>query len=202
MFEEPAGVNTNQSYITSSGKWYPGLEWIGDVARMTIYMYIRYPNQWTPTNVGSGSTSYSNLGDMPNIFLDWNAADPVSEYEILRNNILEQLQANRNPFIDNSNLATMLWNVPSVPECWSMLSSSLQLEEIDIIIWEEISTDIIHISNSPQIAFRWSIYNISGQKVQDDIEDTEIDISMLRLGIYFLKISAGTKKVTKKIVKI
>ena len=26
MFEEPPGVNTNQSYVTSSGKRYPGLE--------------------------------------------------------------------------------------------------------------------------------------------------------------------------------
>lgn len=39
MFEEPSGVNTNQSYVTSSGKWYPRLEWIVDVARMMMYMY-------------------------------------------------------------------------------------------------------------------------------------------------------------------
>jgi len=70
-------------------------------------MYIRYPNQCLPNNVGVGSTSYSTFGDMPNVFLDWNAQDPVSQYELNRNNILQTIQGNRNPFIDNPYLATI-----------------------------------------------------------------------------------------------
>ena len=56
-----------------------------------MMMYIRYPEQCGPTNVGSGSTSYSNIGDVSNIFLEWNAADEVSAYEIHRNDLLEEL---------------------------------------------------------------------------------------------------------------
>ena len=34
----------------------------------------------------------------------WNRIDPPSKQEILRNNIIEELQGNRNKFIDNSSL--------------------------------------------------------------------------------------------------
>ncbi|RZK16908.1 MAG: hypothetical protein EOO43_14025 [Flavobacterium sp.] len=86
LFEEGSGVD--MSYITSAGNWYPGNQWKGDIARMIMYMYVRYPSQCLPINVGVGSVSYSAFGDMPNVFLDWNAQDPVSQYEINRNNIL------------------------------------------------------------------------------------------------------------------
>lgn len=97
-FEFGSGTN---SYITSNGNWYPGDEWIGDIARMMMYIYVRYPTQCAATNVGVGSTSYSNFGDMPNIFLEWNMLDPVSQHELNRNEVLQNMQGNRNPFIDN-----------------------------------------------------------------------------------------------------
>ena len=100
--------------------WYPGDEWKGDVARMMMYMYLRYPTQCLATNVGSGLTTY-NI-DMPNIFLEWNEEDPVSQFEKTRNNALQGIQGNRNPFIDNPYLATMIWNGPQSPDAWNILT--------------------------------------------------------------------------------
>lgn len=60
-FEFGSGTN---SYKTSNGNWYPGDEWIGDITRMMMYMYVRYPTQCAATSVGVGSTSYSNFGDI------------------------------------------------------------------------------------------------------------------------------------------
>ena len=34
--------------------WYPGDEWKGDIARMMMYMYVRYNTRCLATNVGSG----------------------------------------------------------------------------------------------------------------------------------------------------
>jgi endonuclease I len=31
--------------LVNSTYWYPGDEWKGDVARMVMYMYVRYGNQ-------------------------------------------------------------------------------------------------------------------------------------------------------------
>ena len=100
--------------------WYPGDEWKGDVARMMMYMYLRYPTQCLATNVGSGTTTYNV--DMPNIFLEWNEEDPVSQFEKTRNDVLQSIQGNRNPFIDNPFLATMIWGGPQSPDAWNVLT--------------------------------------------------------------------------------
>ena len=105
-----AGSGT-PSYITADGYWYPGDEWKGDVARMMMYMYLRYGNQCLPTGVGVGNTVATDL-NMIDLFLQWNAEDPVSDLEKQRNPVLEQMQGNRNPFVDNPAFATQIWGGP------------------------------------------------------------------------------------------
>lgn len=105
-----------------STDWYPGDEWKGDVARMMMYLYVRYNSETPATNVGVGSTSYSPFNDMPNIFLEWNTEDPVSINEINRNEAVYSIQGNRNPFIDNPYLATLIWGGPQAPDFWNTLT--------------------------------------------------------------------------------
>lgn len=99
---------SGNSYITSQGNWYPGDEFKGDIARMVLYMYLRYGSRCLPKNVGVGS-AVSNDQNMLTLFLDWNAEDPVSSLETQRNDYLENLIGNRNPFIDNPAFATQIW---------------------------------------------------------------------------------------------
>lgn len=115
---------------SSNGGWYPGDEWKGDVARMMMYMYLRYGNQCKPTQVGNGSSS-GTPDAMIDLFLKWNAEDPVSQYEDNRNDYLENTgnsygQGNRNPFIDNPNLATQIWGGPVAQNRWGGNSSDTQ----------------------------------------------------------------------------
>ncbi len=93
---------------TVGTNWYPGDEWKGDVARMMLYMYLRYGNRCLPVNVGVGAT-LSNDPNMIDLFLQWNVEDPVSTFEDQRNQVLEGIQGNRNPFIDNPAFATQIW---------------------------------------------------------------------------------------------
>ena len=144
-FEDGSG--SIMSYITLAGNWYPGNEWKGDIARMIMYMYVRYPSQCLPNNVGVGSSSYSNYGDMPNVFLDWNAQDPVSQYEMNRNNILNTIQGNRNPFIDNPYLATIIWNGPQATDTWGVLSAD-EYTLSNNLIYPTITKDYIYINNT------------------------------------------------------
>jgi endonuclease I/chitodextrinase len=110
-FEDGSG----NSGATTAGNWYPGDEWKGDVARMMMYMYLRYGNQTLPTGVAVGSTVPSD-SNMVTLFLEWNAEDPVSDLEIQRNPILQGLQGNRNPFIDNPAFATQIWGGPQAED--------------------------------------------------------------------------------------
>ncbi len=112
--------------------WYPGDERKGDVARMMMYIYLRYPSQCKPINVGTGTTVSSGVA-MVELFLNWNAQDPVSTYEQQRNTSLETSQGNRNPFIDNPYLATAIWGGPDAENIWPG-SVSINEQEVKTIV--------------------------------------------------------------------
>ncbi len=104
----------------SNGGWYAGDEWKGDIARMMMYMYVRYGSQCLPTGVGIGSSS-ATPDAMIDLFLQWNAEDPISQIEINRNayhgNTANAFaQGNRNPFIDNPAFATQIWGGPQAED--------------------------------------------------------------------------------------
>ncbi|WP_272150951.1 endonuclease [Tenacibaculum aiptasiae] len=100
-----------------SGNWYPGEEWQGDVARMIMYMYLRYGNQCLPKNVIVGDTNSSD-NNMIDLLLQWNIDDPVSDFEKTRNNVVANAQGNRNPLIDNPYLATVIWGGGDAENTW------------------------------------------------------------------------------------
>jgi endonuclease I/chitodextrinase len=110
-----------------SGGWYPGDEWKGDIGRMMMYMYLRYGNQCLPKGVGVGTTN-SVDSNMIDLFLEWNAADPVSDFERQRNTYHESnenySQGNRNPFIDNAYLATRIWGGTPAEDSWGIYTSN------------------------------------------------------------------------------
>lgn len=118
-----AGTGNAQAVGPNNAHFYPGDEWRGDVARVILYMYLRYPNGCVPTVVSMGSTSFS--ADIPDILLQWNAEDPPSPYEIQRNNVIFQAQGNRNPFIDNPFIATLIWGGPTASNFWNLEGSDI-----------------------------------------------------------------------------
>lgn len=112
-FDDGVGVMAQK---TSRGGWFPGDEWKGDVARILMYMYVRYNSQCKPLNITMAPSTYS--ADFPDILLKWNIEDPVSDFERQRNNVVAGIQKNRNPFIDNPYLATVIWGGPAAQNTW------------------------------------------------------------------------------------
>ncbi len=106
-------LRLNYPYVDGSGEYglvteetfYPGDEWKGDVARMIMYLNIRY------------GENFDLVGGLE-LFLKWNVEDPVSAFEIQRNNVIEGAQGNRNPFIDNPYLATLIWGGTAAENKW------------------------------------------------------------------------------------
>ena len=184
----------------TTGNWYPGDEWRGDVARMIMYMYVRYPSQCAASDVGVGSTSYSNFGDMPNVFLEWNEEDPVSQYEINRNDILEGIQGNRNPFIDNPYLATQIWNGPTAQDNWNILATS-DLEQLNgLKLYPTVTSDVVFINNSSQMKYHYSIVNSLGQQLKTGEALNSIELSGFEKGFYFINLQLNNSQKTFKII--
>ncbi|PID28946.1 MAG: hypothetical protein CSB55_02440 [Candidatus Cloacimonadota bacterium] len=84
----------------------------GDVARMIFYMAVRYEgdNNTYDLEISDSTGTYGERLGKLNTLLEWNALDPVSAREIIRNNKIDKLyQRNRNPFIDHPEFAEMIW---------------------------------------------------------------------------------------------
>ncbi len=84
----------------------PANEYKGDFARCYMYMvtcYEDYATRWTSTGTSSmlGNNTYPTFKPYAiNLLMEWHRNDPVSSKEINRNNAVDNIQRNRNPFID------------------------------------------------------------------------------------------------------
>ncbi|MCC1483548.1 endonuclease [Winogradskyella immobilis] len=193
-------AGSGNSGDVGSGNWYPGDEWRGDVARIMMYMYVRYGDRCLPSLNAVGNTQGST--DMLQILLQWNADDPVSEVEDNRNNRLEIVYGNRNPFIDNPFLATAIWGGVPAEDRFGTLSTDLDsLTEFGIYPNPTTSNITLRL-NKPQ-STKVEVYDILGKKVlQENIDRTKIiNTSQLRSGVYILRLTQGNNTTSRKLVK-
>ena len=203
-------AGTGNSHNVTSTTWYPGDEWKGDVARMMMYMYLRYPTQCLPINVGTGATVSTDT-NMIQLFLQWNAEDPVSLYEDNRNTYHGNInntfaQGNRNPFIDNPYLATVIWGGPAAENRWPtvILSSQNFLAYAAVQVYPNpTNSNEIEIYTQETIT-KLLLINSIGQIVkeipQPVFNQNTFKLNNLPQGFYFLQINAENGSLTKKII--
>lgn len=186
--------------VLSSSLFYPGDEWKGDVARMMMYMYTRYGNQCLPSLNGSGELQPGN--DMLKIYLQWNVEDPVNDFEDARNPILEVIYGNRNPFIDNPYLATIIWGGPVAEDRWGMVNTE-DFFASEVVVYPNPARDVVWVGTaSSDVIDSYSIYDTSGRLIQTrkfDYGQKQIDVSALSEGVYLLQLSSNGSVVTKRI---
>ncbi len=108
-----AGVNSsrgNKPYgeSTSKGFYEPADNVKGDVARIVLYVYVRWDAAW-------GATDVTEVFESVDILLAWCELDPVDTWEMGRNEVVQSIQGNRNAFIDYPELAWHLFG-REVPE--------------------------------------------------------------------------------------
>lgn len=95
----------------SSNSWEPPDRVKGDVARMLFYMATRYEKG---DRVDLELNEQLNNNTAPyhgklSVLLEWHHQDPVDDYEMNRNNVIQKWQGNRNPFIDHPEWVTLIW---------------------------------------------------------------------------------------------
>ncbi|QIL88489.1 hypothetical protein GNX18_00920 [Microbulbifer sp. SH-1] len=120
-----SAISSNGSKLGSgqSSQGYTGTvfepidEFKGDLARAYFYMATRYQD------VIAGWENNSSYGDAMldgssnrvfeswavQLLIDWHNSDPVSAWEIDRNNAAYYFQGNRNPFIDHPEYVESIW---------------------------------------------------------------------------------------------
>lgn len=153
----------------------------GDVARIILYVYLHY-NSYDVSSIfgsygttnGNGSPSYFSSSLLPltrtinatteskaiEMLLSWNQSDPVDDLERHRNEQVATYQGNRNPFIDNSNYANMIWgSSPDVPSVNSVSVSPSNLT-LDLSGTKTANlTATVNVSHGAPTTVTWSSSN-------------------------------------------
>lgn len=113
----PTGYTGVTGCYQTENTWEPRPEDKGDVARMIMYMAVRYEGDdsnfnvdlelvdYTYTDAGTNQPLYGKLATL----LQWHVQDPPDTREMQRNNRTQERQGNRNPFIDYPGYAARIW---------------------------------------------------------------------------------------------
>ncbi|MCH4552444.1 endonuclease [Aestuariibaculum lutulentum] len=214
----PYGTVNFASYTSSNGSklgsssvsgysgsvFEPIDEFKGDVARAYFYFITRYEDQLSTFYTNYASSEVSAMFDgntfpgiesnFLNILLTWNNLDPVSQYEINKNNEIYNFQGNRNPFIDDSSYITKIWGTALSTNDFTTLNLKIYPNPVkDHFIYISTTQDLDAI-----------IYNVLGKEILKQHLNTnnkKMDVSTLNKGVYLLKISSDSGTITKKLIK-
>jgi len=184
----PFGAGSG-TYADLGSSWYPGDEWKGDVARMIMYLNLRYDED------------FLEVGTLA-LFLQWNAEDDVSDFEMNRNALISGVQGARNPFIDNPYIATALWGGPAAQNRWETLSiDDVTQNKIKVFPNPVVGNKLYFESTT---TLKVSVYDVLGKRVMEsniDGRNNYMDISSMRKGIYILMMKSDKGTTTKKLIR-
>ena len=103
--------------LSTNSTFEPRDEVKGDIARIILYMDVRYEGGDGEPNLVpiDGLTSYPNpqIGVLSTL-LNWHTIDPPDAFEKRRNDIIYEWQGNRNPFIDYPEFVDYIYNNASL----------------------------------------------------------------------------------------
>jgi len=155
----------NQDYGEYNGPDDTAGSWQGDVARAVMFLAIRY-NELALTAGNPDNSTVGELGDL-DVLLEWHSNDPPDDFEMNRNNIVYTWQFNRNPFIDQPDLADFIWG-SQVGEAYANPLSTEEFDSLSTILYPNPSAGFIKIKSTVPVG-EISIYTITGQLVKREL---------------------------------
>lgn len=197
------GQSTFPGY-TSMTVFEPVDEYKGDFARTYFYMATRYADKcgdwgaaFNAAASNSGLSKYSI-----SLFLKWHRQDPVSSKETVRNDAVYAKQHNRNPFIDNPELAEYIWGTHKGETWYEGITPIKQVEVQWLAISPNPATDYILVEAEGTVQMSYQLVDLSGKMLQSGqvASGEQISVTNLSNGIYLLKMDAGTKSTVQKVM--
>ena len=116
--EKKEGTNPAVGYLGgtyNSTYFEPNDNVKGDVARIVLYVWVRWGADWGAEDPNDPFNSVTEVFQSIDILLEWCALDPVDTWEMGRNEVVQSIQGNRNVFIDYPELAWLIFDreIPS-----------------------------------------------------------------------------------------
>jgi len=201
-----SALNSGYSAGFSGTVFEPIDEFKGDIARVFFYFATRYEVDMddlytTYTGVDTrvmfdGTIDKVFNATFLNILLTWNAQDPVSTKEIIRNNASYVHQSNRNPYIDHPEYVTTIWGLPLATVDFNLLAS--------VTIYPNPTNDHRINIETPTEIDEIQLININGQIMQQishpKSNQNIYTLENLPEGFYFLKLNSDNQSMVKKVI--
>ncbi|GAB4136512.1 MAG: hypothetical protein Fur0041_11030 [Bacteroidia bacterium] len=217
-------VNVNYTYLgckygtDANGRtvFEPREEQKGDAARAMMYMAVCYNStsqNWAFPNPISTSIPY---GQDQNVLKTWHYMDPPDAREIARNDYIDSLQGNRNPFIDSVNYACYIdfsnmtkINGPVIPCTSSTIGITENTATAEMVLWPNPSngnfTLFYKSANEDQIQI--TVTDVSGRivfkqmnAVSSGSNSFSLDLGNAAKGVYTINIDSENGQIVRKLV--
>ena len=190
----------------------------GDAARALLYMSLRYDGvsgfNWTFNNLNNSILPSLNE-DPQNLatLLQWHNQDPPDNYEIARNDYVQSIQQNRNPFVDhpdwvnyiNFNDLSWIANPGKTDDGWQ--SNPLSAMRVTVFPNPMHDAGFVYVETDRQQTALMSVIDVYGRTIytqtidlQSGINATALELSQLSTGYYFLVITTEKGNVTKRFI--
>ncbi|MDA0741960.1 MAG: endonuclease [Bacteroidetes bacterium] len=159
------GAVTGNRINGSAGLFEPRDKVKGDLARIILYMDLRYEGAGTEPDLvarealTSGGTTFAVLSTL----IAWHWADPVDSFELNRNDVIHNMQGNRNPFIDHPELVHYIYG-DSTNVAWNPFMAVETAPERFHLHMGPIPADtFLNVTNEATASF--IITNLSGEQL-------------------------------------
>jgi endonuclease I len=200
----------------------------GDAARALLYMTLRYHGvgglNWTFGYLnGTTLPAFNEDPQLLSLLLEWHAQDPPNAYEIARNEYIQSIQGNRNPFIDQpdwvyyidfNNLTSI--TTPAALDLaeeqdQQLLAKRKPVEQEDMLLkhFPNPAQDVLHLAvfSREESELTWRLYDQSGRLVDQTLlpitaGGQQIDLNTARYenGLYVAVLSTANWQRTERLV--
>lgn len=192
--------------LDANGKtvFEPRDEHKGDAARAMMYECVAYTtvsgNLWALPSYISTSITYGQDQDILKI---WNQQDAPDNYEMARNDYMDSLQGNRNPFVDNPNYACFIdfSNMTYHAEGCNLGVQENVTE--NVTVFPVPAKDQVMVSSPEAAIISYMVTDVQGRVIdRADVKGTSIKLntSNYKAGTYFINLSTEKGKVLKQII--
>lgn len=174
----------------------------GNSARSIFYMAVCY-NGMTGTNDSWALPSNQDV----TVLKEWNLQDLPDSYEISRNELIYNIQGNRNPFTDSVQFACHIdfHNMAYLTEGCGSLGLTKNYIKHNLSIFPNPSNDAVYVQINGVDIENIQVSDISG-RIVDNFKEGEgkhyvkMDVSNYNPGTYILNITTQKGNVVKKVV--
>ena len=161
-----------------SDSWEPRDGVKGDIARMMFYMVVRYdPGFHTDNTVYdlelvdfTGTDTWQPTFGKLSTLLQWHVQDPVDDFESNRNQVVYGYQGNRNPFIDQPQWVSEIFNAQLGSNTKVGFAGSSQIIDEDA---GTIQLELVILNPDPTQLTICEVALVGGDGEADDLDGFE-----------------------------